>query len=541
MTTHSVQLPAFRFIDLFSGIGGFRLALGSLGGHCVGFSEIHKDAIQTYCGNFGEDASFNLGDITQVKHLPPHDILTAGVPCQSWSIAGKNLGFDDDRGQLWNDTLYLLNTSRPKAFIFENVKGLADPRNQSALSYILERIEQAGYFAKPFVLNASDYGVPQDRVRVYIVGFLQEEAMRKFCLPLPRQSSLKLMDVLQEKISEMPIAGDGAATDLFGNPLQEKRRYRKPNGMNDFFLFNDIRNGPTTIHSWDLLNTTDRQKHICLLLLRNRRKRTYGKLDGNPLSLAHLQGLDQSIAQSELEALVQMGILKKVNYAYKVNPQTHISPDSDERLVLQHAAEGEITLDSLKECRDIKRSRISLDKIIPQLVAKGLLVCSGVRYEFRYTKISTGIEGINRVFMPKTQAFPTLVASDTNDFVALKDIESHTEEGYKKAFLEEIFNKKLFRKISKEEACVIQGFPKNFQLPDSRNRWMKLVGNSVAVSVIQMLGQAILNTGCMVTNKPNQAKAKSQLSFVDSRKSLTALDALNGESTPAQQEHSLQY
>ncbi|MEZ5452647.1 MAG: DNA (cytosine-5-)-methyltransferase [Thiothrix sp.] len=155
----------FTFIDLFAGIGGFRLALDHLGGKCLNFSEIHSDAINTYCTNFREDGGLNLGDITKVKRLPAHDILTAGVPCQSWSIAGKNLGFDDDRGQLWNDTIYLLNQSRPKAFIFENVKGLADPRNQSALAYILARIRQAGYFAKHFVLNSSDYGVPQDRIR----------------------------------------------------------------------------------------------------------------------------------------------------------------------------------------------------------------------------------------------------------------------------------------------------------------------------------------------------------------------------------------
>ena len=79
--------------------------------------------------NTGESAEANFGDITGIKSLPAHDLLTAGVPCQSWSIAGKNLGFDDDRGQLWNDTIYLLNQSRPKAFIFENVKGLVDPRN----------------------------------------------------------------------------------------------------------------------------------------------------------------------------------------------------------------------------------------------------------------------------------------------------------------------------------------------------------------------------------------------------------------------------
>lgn len=492
-----MNTPTFTFIDLFAGIGGFRLALDNLGGKCLNFSEIHSDAINTYCANFREDVGLNLGDITKVKQLSQHGILTAGVPCQSWSIAGKNLGFDDDRGQLWNDTLYLLNQSRPKAFIFENVKGLADPRNQGALSYILARIRQAGYFAKHFVLNSSDYGVPQDRVRVYIVGFLHEAHLRKFSLPAPHKSTMKLADVLQGSIGKQAATEAGTPTDLFGNPLVDKRRYRKLSGMNDFFLFNDIRNGPTTIHSWDLLPTTDRQKQICLLMLRNRRKRTYGKLDGNPMSLPHLQDLDNSIRQEELETLVAIGILKTVDYAYNVKLHAHLSLGHGERLVLRHVEAGEITLDSLKECRELKKAKVALDKTIPALVAKGVLVCSEVRYEFRYTKISTGIEGINRIFLPRSEVFPTLVASDTNDFVALQDIEADTEAGYKQAFLQEIFHPQRYRKISRQEACLIQGFPPDFQLPESRSRWMKLMGNSVSVPVIQMLGQAIIETGCL--------------------------------------------
>ena len=137
----------FTFIDLFAGIGGFKMALSSQGGECVGFSEINKDAIKTYCDNYDISIDRNFGDITKIKELPKHDILTAGVPCQSWSIAGKNLGFDDDRGQLWNDTVFLLSQSKPQAFIFENVKGLVDPRNRKALDYILERILEVGYHA----------------------------------------------------------------------------------------------------------------------------------------------------------------------------------------------------------------------------------------------------------------------------------------------------------------------------------------------------------------------------------------------------------
>lgn len=175
----------FTFVDLFSGIGGFRMALNSIGGECLNFSEINSDAINTYCTNFNEDLESNLGDITKIKNLPSHDLLTGGVPCQSWSIAGRNLGFDDDRGQLWNDTIYLLNKSKPKAFVFENVKGLVDPRNKEALTYILNRIKEAGYYTNFYLINSYDYGVPQNRLRVYIVGFKDEEYFNKFILPKP--------------------------------------------------------------------------------------------------------------------------------------------------------------------------------------------------------------------------------------------------------------------------------------------------------------------------------------------------------------------
>ncbi|HRO52976.1 MAG TPA: DNA (cytosine-5-)-methyltransferase [Alicycliphilus sp.] len=485
---------SFTCIDLFAGIGGFRLALEALGGNCIHFSEIDRDAIDTYCTNFDERKDRNLGDITKITSLPPHDILTAGVPCQSWSIAGRNLGFDDDRGQLWNDTLFLLHQARPKAFIFENVKGLADPRNQQALQHILQRIHDAGYYAKHFVLTSSDYGVPQDRVRVYIIGFLQEQYLQNFRLPPPRPCHLKLRDVLAIPHDTLDESTTGTR-DLFGQLVQEKRRYRKIHGMNDFFLFNDIRNGPTTIHSWDLKPTTKRQKAICLLMLRNRRKPLYGRLDGNPLSLMQLQQLDSTIEKLELDTLVDMGILKTVFYSFAIRVHNAALNDA-ENMIARNIAAGNASLDALRECRDLRFAKIPLNKTIAAMLAKGTLDCIEIRYEFRYTKISTGIEGINRIFLPQSETFPTLVASDTNDYVAIKDIQAETKEEYKKFFLQEIYHKNLYRKISKEESCQIQGFPPDFKLPENRSRWMKLLGNSVSVPVIHTLAAAIVETGC---------------------------------------------
>ena len=257
----------FTFIDLFSGIGGFYQGLSKHGGVCKGYSEINRDAIETYCKNFNEKKENNLGDITKIKELPKHDILTAGVPCQSWSIAGKNLGFDDDRGELWNDTIYLLKQSQPKAFIFENVKGLVDPRNKKALTYILERIKSAGYFANFHVINSYDYGVAQNRVRVYIIGFREKRYFDAFKLPKPLEKKVTLADILGVEVIKKPIPEK--QLDLFGNEIKTKSMsLSNTNGVNDYFLFNDLRNGDTTIHSWDILETTKRQKDICYLLLK---------------------------------------------------------------------------------------------------------------------------------------------------------------------------------------------------------------------------------------------------------------------------------
>ena len=476
----------FSFIDLFAGIGGFRLALESVGGHCLGFSEIAPDAINTYCANFNETEDGNFGDITKIKDLPRHDFMTAGVPCQSWSIAGKNLGFDDDRGQLWNDTLYLLNKVRPKAFIFENVKGLSDPRNQKALEYILARIKQAGYHAQKFVLNAYDYGVPQTRVRIYIIGFRDEKFLKRLQLPKPFPGEVRLNDVLDSEITM--ACEDGPETrPRWSLSCNEK-------GFNDYFLFNDLRNGPTTIHSWDIIDTTDREKHICYLLLRNRRKSDYGALDGNPLSLQHFQELDATITRDELETLVWKHILKPVEYLYEIEHADE-TDNSDEKFILSLGKYNLLNVDNLKVNREVKKRKIDVHEVLEELTRRGVIRCVETRYDFKNTKISTGLAGINRIFLPSSKIYPTLVASDTNDFVATEPIDADTIEEFREEFMEHVYRPGNYRRITKSEACRIQGFPDNYLLPPTRPRWMKLIGNSVAVPVIKVLANAVVGTG----------------------------------------------
>ena len=491
----------FTFIDLFAGIGGFKMALSNNGGHCLGFSEINKDAINTYCDNFQVKASYNLGDITKIKELPNHDLLTAGVPCQSWSIAGKNLGFDDDRGQLWNDTIYLLEQSKPKAFIFENVKGLVDPRNKKALSYILERIKQAGYYANYYVINSFDYGVPQNRIRVYIIGFREKNYFQKFILPKPSDKKIKLADVLGIEIKQ-PQSKQIIQMDLFGNIVESQTMsLSNTNGFNDYFLFNDLRNGHTTIHSWDIIDTTQRQKDICLLLLKSRRKSLYGELDGNPLSLMQFQSLDRSINQSEIDKLIKLEILKPEEYSFIVKDYDINYLTRNEKFLLSFANDHNIIVDVLTSQKIFRVENMSITNTIKSLKEKGIIECNEIRYDFKNTKISTDLFGVNRIFLPSSDIFPTLVASDTNDFITLKTIEASNHDDFKNKFISEVYNPKEFRKITKNEACLIQGFPKNFKLPETRAKWMKLIGNSVSVPVIDKLCKAIIETGVFESNQ----------------------------------------
>lgn len=487
--------PHFTCIDLFAGIGGFRIAMERCGGECIGFSEINEDAIATYVANHPQSEGTNFGDITKLKDLPSHDLLTGGVPCQSWSIAGRNLGFDDDRGQLWNDALYLLNKCKPKAFIFENVKGLVDPRNKGALDYIMSRIEDAGYHAAHYVINSFDYGVPQSRVRIYIIGFREKKYFDRFALPSQSAEKIRLRDILDEAIVEPEDdravtgsreAGKRGATSLSANN----------NGFNDYFLFNDLRNGQTTIHSWDILDTTDRQKRICLLLLRNRRKEDYGILDGNPLSLAHFQALDSSIKQDDIDDLCRLGILRHENYRYKVVRKPRmLELDDNEAYVLTLIDGGYLIPDVVGRDKEFRKRKINPSNLFAALTEKGIIKPIEIRYDFRFTKISTGLFGVNRIFLPSSNIFPTLVASDSSDYVTPIQVNATNAAAYRKNFLSKIYRAKKFRKISKKEACRIQGFPDDFKLPPTRARWMKLIGNSVSVPVVEKLVAAICETG----------------------------------------------
>lgn len=189
----------FKFIDLFAGIGGIRLGFESVGGECVFSSEFDEDACKTYEANFGEHPS---GDITKINaaDIPDFDILLGGFPCQAFSIIGKKEGFSNETcGTLFFDIERILSVKRPSAFMLENVRNLVAHDNGNTFKIIRTHLEALGYTVHAKVLNALDYGVPQKRERIIIVGFLKNIPF-EFPKPVSENERLTLSNILEENV-----------------------------------------------------------------------------------------------------------------------------------------------------------------------------------------------------------------------------------------------------------------------------------------------------------------------------------------------------
>ncbi len=192
---HKTTLNGIRFIDLFAGIGAFRMALESFGAECVFSSEWDKDAQQTYHANYGDMPE---GDITKIneRDIPAHDILCAGFPCQPFSISGKMNGFSDTRGTLFFDVARIAKYHKPKIILMENVKNFASHDKGRTLAVVTNTLNDIGYDVYDDVLNAADYNVPQKRERIYFVCFRKDLNISDFCFPKPKSLTIHLRDIL---------------------------------------------------------------------------------------------------------------------------------------------------------------------------------------------------------------------------------------------------------------------------------------------------------------------------------------------------------
>ena len=299
-----------RFIDLFAGIGGIRTgltqALNEAGydAQCVMTSEIKPYAVQVLKDNYPQENI--VGDITQVdaNSIPDFDILCAGFPCQAFSSAGKRQGFADTRGTLFFEVERILRVKRPKGFILENVEGLVNHDKGRTLETIISKLLELGYKVNYKVLNSSDFGVAQDRKRIYIVGtFENVPDLENF-----PKSTATIGNILEsgKTTSQTPFIRNLLAhfkiEELYGKSIKDKR------------------GGDTNIHSWDLEikgPVSSDQKKLLNLILRERRKKKWAEeigiewMDGMPLTIDHIRTFFNHTNLKEMLAdLAEKGYLK---------------------------------------------------------------------------------------------------------------------------------------------------------------------------------------------------------------------------------------
>lgn len=329
---HIVLTPhgsKFTFIDLFAGIGGFRLAMQQAGGKCVFSSEWDEAAKETYFQNYGE---VPFGDITkpEIKALIPDyiDVLCAGFPCQPFSNAGLKKGIEDTRGTLFYHIAEILRDHQPRAVILENVRGLISNDKGNTIQTVLRTITGMGYCCNisqdliengpisklktecaGMVLSAKDYGVPQNRPRIYIVLWRKDVNIEHFTYPLPDKTKTKVGDILEKHVSEKYTISDKLWE---GHQRRRKEHEEKGNGFG-YCLFNRDSEYTSTISR---RYYKDGSEILIEQKGNNPRKIT-------PREAANLQGFPQNfkVPESKTRAYQQFGNSVAVPVVTKISKQ----------------------------------------------------------------------------------------------------------------------------------------------------------------------------------------------------------------------------
>lgn len=420
-----------KFIDLFAGLGGIRIGFENafknqgFKTQCVLTSEIKPYAIKNLSHNF--PAHDIKGDISKIdsKSIPKFDYLLAGFPCQPFSSGGKRQGFSDTRGTLFFEIERILRDKQPEGFILENVEGLVrhdlkHPKDKigNTLSTILRILESdLEYNVSWKVLNSQDFGLPQARKRIFIVG----SKTKKISLEHFQTKRKSLESILESGLPTLEsdftkkIFSHFNTDDLYGKSIKDKR------------------GGDNNIHSWDIgLKGECSKDQINLLntILKERRKKHWAEkigidwMDGMTLTFDQISSfakIDQSSLKEELDQLTKMGYLKF---------------EHPKKLIIEKTPQGE------KKYREFDLSK-----------PKGYNIVSG--------KLSFEI---NKILDPKDVA-PTIVATDVSKLA--------------------VVDNSGLRKISIREGLRLFGFPETYQIIGKESEAFDLLGNTVAVPVIE--------------------------------------------------------
>lgn len=223
-------LKGYKFIDLFAGIGGIRTAFDRLSADCVFSSEWDKFSQITYEANFGHKP---FGDITKIsaEEIPPFDILLAGFPCQPFSNAGHKKGFEDTRGTLFFDVCRIVDFHKPQVLLLENVKGFKSHDKGKTFATVKKTLEELGYNVYAKILNSKEFGVPQNRERIYIVAFRDPV---KFNFPLPLENKVSLGSIMESEIDDKYTISD----KLWEGHQRRKIEHQKKGNGFGYSIFN---------------------------------------------------------------------------------------------------------------------------------------------------------------------------------------------------------------------------------------------------------------------------------------------------------------
>jgi DNA (cytosine-5)-methyltransferase 1 len=308
--SHPIGTRVVRFIDLFSGMGGTRLgfekACQELGlkHACTFTSEIKNHALRAYAENFADDQI--AGDITAIdpSHIPAFDFLLAGFPCQPFSAAGKRKGLRDDRGNLFFNIVDILEAKKPTGFLLENVDGLVTDNNGETIALIEHELCALGYHINWQVLNAADFGVPQQRKRLYITGHLKHRVN---------------LDAFDVQVKTCAYAIENHVFDQphpFGLHLKKYFSHQQLQGKS----IKDKRGGDANIHSWDIEykgRVSDQQKKLLNTMMTQRRQKKWAIakgidwMDGMPLTLDEISSFfPAENLQAMLDDLTCKGYVK---------------------------------------------------------------------------------------------------------------------------------------------------------------------------------------------------------------------------------------
>lgn len=325
-----------KYIDLFAGIGGIRLgteqALKKMGINyeCVLSSEIDEKACETYELNFKEKPK---GDIRNITEIEPFDFLLAGFPCQPFSYAGKKRGFGDTRGTLFFEIERILEKYRPKAFLLENVRGLRTHDEGRTFETIMQKLHDLEYGTTELLLNSSNFDVPQNRVRLYILGIYKANPVMGLTTDLGAADSHKYK-INHNEINIFSNAGKDKCTvgDILETNVSEKY-YCSPEFIEQLrsvmgddlsklhgYRLIDYRGGQS-LHSWELGRKgkcSPAEINFMNLLIKNRRKHNFGtQQDGKKLSLEQIKTFykDDDII-TVISSLIDKGYLKEENGKY---------------------------------------------------------------------------------------------------------------------------------------------------------------------------------------------------------------------------------